>query len=182
MTRLYNPAYNPQLIASGMMPSVAKAFEKDPRVRYFINLGDLVSSGGFGTEGPKNVVYRTPLYNSIHYKDTGGGLDPYHNHVLRQWEGPYWDGEVEGEMPFDQRTMFEKEQETGLSEDRLRQLEQPFSLEIKTPAEIAKDVQKRDAAGYVGVADRDFAAPEVFDYGDDAFLADLQQRFGVPGP
>ncbi len=113
ITRLYNP----QLIASGMMPSVAKAFEKDPRVRYFINLGDLVSSGGFGTEGPKNVVYRTPLYNSIHYKDTGGGLDPYHNHVLRQWEGPYWDGETEGEMPFDERTMFEKEQETGLSED-----------------------------------------------------------------
>ena len=69
-----------------MMPSVAKAFEKDPRVRYFINLGDLVSSGGFGTEGPKNVVYRTPLYNTVHYKDTGGGLDPYHNHVLRQWE------------------------------------------------------------------------------------------------
>ena len=76
--------------------------------------------------------------------------------------------------------MFEKQQETGLSEDRLRQLGQPFQLEIKTPAEIAKDVQKRDAVGYVGVADRDFAAPEVFDYGDEDFLSDLQQRFGVP--
>ena len=99
---------------------------------------------------------------------------------MRQWEGPYWDGETEGELPFDQRTMFEKQQETGLSEDRLRQLEQPFSLEIKTRSEIAKDVQKRDAVGYVGVADRDFAAPEVFDYGDEDFLSDLQQRFGAP--
>ena len=44
----------------------AAPFEKDPRVRYFINLG---SSGGFGNEGPKNVVYRTPLYNTVHYKD-----------------------------------------------------------------------------------------------------------------
>ena len=182
ITRLYNPAYNPQLIASGQMPSVAKSFEKDPRVRYFINLGDVVSSGGFGTEGPKNVVYRTPLYNTVHYKHTGGGLDPYHNHVLRQWEGPYWDGHTEPEMPFSQRTMEERQRETGLPEERLRQLEQPFPFEVKTPAEISSDVQKRDAAHYVGVADRDFAAPEVFDYRDDEFLADLQQRFGVPGP
>ena len=180
LTRLYNPAYNPQLLMSGMMPSVVNTLEKDPRVRYFINLGDVVSSGGFGSEGPKNVVYRTPLYNTVHYKQTGGGLDPYHNHVLRQWEGPYWDGNTESEMPFADRTMFEKMKETGLSEERLLQLEVPFQPKVQTPEEIASDIQKRAAAGDVGVASRDFAAPDVFDYHDEDFLADLQQRFGVP--
>ena len=60
------------------------------------------------------------------------------------------------------------------------QLEEPFQLKVQTPAEIASDIQKRAAAGDVGVASRDFAAPDVFDYHDEDFLADLQQRFGVP--
>ena len=41
MTRLYNPAYNPQLLLSHHMPSVAKEYEQDPRVRYLINLGKI---------------------------------------------------------------------------------------------------------------------------------------------
>ena len=69
MTRLYNPAYNPQLIAAGWMPSVAKDYEQDPRVRYLINLGDGVSLGGMGGAGPKNVVYRTPLGNTIQWDE-----------------------------------------------------------------------------------------------------------------
>ena len=73
ITRLYNPAYNPQLLAASQMPSVSKDFEQDPRVRYFINLGDVVSMGGFGTAGPKNVVYRTPLGNDMAWSSTGGG-------------------------------------------------------------------------------------------------------------
>ena len=98
MTRLYNPAYNPQLLSASQMPSVSKDFEQDPRVRYFINLGDMVSAGGFGTTGPKNVVYRTPLGNDMAWRSTGGGVDPYHLHVLRQWQGPYWSGSTEPEL------------------------------------------------------------------------------------
>ena len=100
--------------------------------------------------------------------------------MLRQWEGPYWDGNTEPEMPFAERTMFEKMRETGLSEERLLQLEVPFQPKVQTPEEIASDIQKRAAAGDVGVASLDFAAPDVFDYHDEDFLADLQQRFGVP--
>ena len=179
MTRLYNPAYNPQLLSASQMPSVSKDFEQDPRVRYFINLGDMVSAGGFGTTGPKNVVYRTPLGNDMAWRSTGGGVDPYHLHVLRQWQGPYWSGSTEPELPYDKRTLYEQHLETGLSEERLKQMKVPFD---PTPSEqeIQKDYQQRLASGDVGVASSDLPGPPPFDYTDDAFLADLQQRFGVP--
>jgi len=131
MTRLYNPAYNPQLLAASQMPSVSKEFEQDPRVRYFINLGDVVSMGGFGTAGPKNVVYRTPLGNDMRFRTTGGGADPYHLHVLRQWQGPYWTGETEPELPYDKRTLYEQHLETGLPEKRLEQLRVPTEMTIE---------------------------------------------------
>ena len=177
MTRLYNPAYNPQLLAASQVPSVSKDFESDPRVRYFINLGDVVSMGGWGTGGPKNVVYRTPLGNNMKWRSTGGGVDPYHLHVLRQWQGPYWTGESEPELPYDERTLFEQHQETGLPEERLKQLQLPTEMTIESPEQISADISKR---GDVGLAARAFAAPPVFDFRDDSFLADLQQRLGVP--
>ena len=49
---LYNPAYTP------FAQSVTGRYEKDDRVRYFIDLSDPVSVGGIGSIGPKNVVYR----------------------------------------------------------------------------------------------------------------------------
>ena len=180
MTRLYNPAYNPQLLSASQMPSVSKDFEQDPRVRYFINLGDMVSAGGFGTTGPKNVVYRTPLGNDMAWRSTGGGVDPYHLHVLRQWQGPYWSGSTEPELPYDKRTLYEQHLETGLSEERLKQMKVPFDPTPRSEQEIQKDYQQRLASGDVGVASSDLPGPPPFDYTDDAFLADLQQRFGVP--
>ena len=78
-TYLYNPAYNP----AGYLTTVAKDditdFEKDQRVRYFINLADGVSIGGLGHTGPANVVYKTPI-------GSGTGLNV---HKLRQWQGHY---------------------------------------------------------------------------------------------
>ena len=177
MTRLYNPAYNPQLLAASQMPSVSKDFEQDPRVRYFINLGDVVSMGGFGTAGPKNVVYRTPLGNDMAWSSTGGGVDPYHLHVLRQWQGPYWTGGTEPELPYDKRTLYEQHLETGLPEERLKQLKVRFDPTPRSEQEIQDDYKQRPD---VGVASSDLPGPPPFDFTDDAFLADLQQRFGVP--
>jgi len=53
-TYLYNPADSPV----AMRDSVVEDHLQDPTVRYFINLGDVVSSG-LMTENPVNVVYRT---------------------------------------------------------------------------------------------------------------------------
>ena len=50
----------------------------------------------------------------------------------------------------------------------------------RSEQEIQKDYQQRVASGDVGVASSDLPGPPPFDYTDDAFLADLQQRFGVP--
>ena len=50
---LYNPAYSPFA-----KQNVTGKYEKDDRVRYFIDLSDPVSVGGIGSIGPKNVVYR----------------------------------------------------------------------------------------------------------------------------
>lgn len=158
MTRLFNPAYNPQLIQAGWMPSVAKDFEEDPRVRYLINLGDAVSLGGFGGEGPKNVVYRTPLGNTVNWSETGGGLDPYHLHTLRQWQGAYWDG-----LPDPDPTP----ETAKLPQDRLDQLKQPFDLQIS-------DVSPEDAR-----FDIDNTETEKIDFGaDESFIQDLRDRFG----
>ena len=111
------------------------------------------------------------------WRSTGGGVDPYHLHVLRQWQGPYWTGESEPELPYDERTLFEQHQETGLPEERLKQLQVPTEMTIESPEQISADISKR---GDAGLAARAFAAPPVFDFRDDSFLADLQQRLGVP--
>ena len=53
-------------------------FEKDDRVRYFIDLTDPVSVGGLGSKGPKNVVYRNNF---------GAIGNPLSSHYLTQWGG-----------------------------------------------------------------------------------------------
>ena len=62
MTRLYNPAYNPQLLAAGWMPrrqglraGPARALPHQP--------GRRCRPRRHGRRGAKNVVYRTPLGN-----------------------------------------------------------------------------------------------------------------------
>ena len=67
-TYLYNPAYSPLLRGS------ADRFEQDENVRYFVNVHDLVSMGGFGHRAPANVVYRSE-----------GGVVAAHK--LAQWQG-----------------------------------------------------------------------------------------------
>ena len=67
-TYLYNPAYSPVLKGS------ADKYERDARVRYFINFNDPVSMGGLGHRAPSNVVYRT-------------GGTALSAHKLTQWEG-----------------------------------------------------------------------------------------------
>ena len=74
-TYLYNPAVSP------LTTNVTQEYEKDDRVRYFIDLLDPVSVGSLGEAGPKNVVYRTSYKN------------PLHSHQLVQWGGP--DGGLE---------------------------------------------------------------------------------------
>ena len=161
MTRLYNPAYNPQLVELGWMPSIAKEYEQDPRVRYFINLGDVVSLGGFGGEGPKNVVYRTPLGNTVQWSETGGGLDPYHLHTLRQWQGAYWDGLPDWQPE-------PTPESAKLPQERLDQLKQPFDLQISdtAPEETAFDFGEEEDTEKV-----DFGA-------DESFIQDLRDRYG----
>ena len=65
---LYNPAYTP------FHASITGKYEKDERVRYFIDLSDPVSVGGIGSIGPKNVVYRN-------------NWNPITAHALVQWGG-----------------------------------------------------------------------------------------------
>ena len=71
-TYLFNPAMSP------LAHNVTQDFEKDPRVRYFIDVSDPVSVGGLGEMGPKNVVYRS------HHKNP---LNPLNSHSLAQWGG-----------------------------------------------------------------------------------------------
>lgn len=66
---LYNPAFSP--IAR---ENITEKYEADDRVRYFIDLADMVSVGNLGSRGPKNVVYRT-------------NWNPITAHKLEQWGG-----------------------------------------------------------------------------------------------
>lgn len=72
-TYLYNPTYTPTPFVS----NVTSKFEKDERVRYFIDLLDPVSVGQLGKMGPSNVVYRSG------FKELG----PMGTHKLMQWGG-----------------------------------------------------------------------------------------------
>ena len=65
---LYNPAYSP------FAENVTAKYEKDDRVRYFIDLSDAVSVGDMGSIGPKTVVYRN-------------NWNPISAHRLVQWGG-----------------------------------------------------------------------------------------------
>ena len=67
-TYLYNPAYSPFLRGK------TDAYEKDPSVRFFINVRDLVSMGGSAHKAPRNVVYRSEG-------------DIASSHKLAQWQG-----------------------------------------------------------------------------------------------
>ena len=168
LTRLYNPAYNPSLLAHSAMPSVAKDFEQDPRVRYLINVGDVVSMGGFGGEGPKNVVYRTPIGNTIHWNETGGGLDPLHLHLLRQWQGPYWDG-----LP-DYKPEPTPE-DTALPQSRLDEMQKPWRPE----PQLYSGRSGLDAYNTNELDNRAMEQTDVVDFGtDENFLDDLRQRLG----
>jgi len=76
-TFLFNPAYNPLTAVGSEHDSILKHYEKDQRIRYFINLNDPVSIGDASSRGPVNVVYRSAI-------TTGGGMG---THKLTQWQG-----------------------------------------------------------------------------------------------
>ena len=69
-TYLFNPAYT-----IGGRGSTNE-YEKDKRVRYFINSGDIVSLGSLGSSGPVNMVLRHPH-----------SLNPLKAHTIDQWLG-----------------------------------------------------------------------------------------------
>ena len=69
-TYLYNPAYTVGGRGS------TNEYEKDKRVRYFINSGDIVSLGSLGSSGPVNMVLRHP-----------NSLNPLAAHTIDQWFG-----------------------------------------------------------------------------------------------
>ena len=168
MTRLYNPAYNPSLLAHNAMPSVAREFEQDPRVRYLINLGDVVSMGGWGGEGPKNVVYRTPIGNTIHWSETGGGLDPLHLHQLRQWQGSYTGLPEYKPEP--------TPEDTALPQSRLDEMQKP-GRPVPVPywGPSGLDIYNTNDELDSGTLEE----TDVLDFGDDEdFLDDLRERLG----
>ncbi len=74
-TYWYNPVFSPFAALDG--GNVTDKYESDDRVRYFIDLMDLVSIGDLGSQGPNNVVYRTGNL----------GLSPLAPHELSQWFG-----------------------------------------------------------------------------------------------
>ena len=85
-TYWYNPVFSP--FAAN---NVTDAFESDERVRYFIDLTDLVSIGDLGSKGPSNVVYRTQWT-----------LNPLAAHSVEQWTGAQTDvgpEEVQADVP-----------------------------------------------------------------------------------
>ena len=65
---LYNPAFSP------FTENITDKYEADDRVRYFIDLSDVVSVGDLGSNGPSNVVYRN-------------NWNPITAHKLVQWGG-----------------------------------------------------------------------------------------------
>ena len=65
---LYNPAFSP------FSDNITDKYEADDRVRYFIDLSDVVSIGDLGSKGPNNVVYRN-------------NWNPITAHKLVQWGG-----------------------------------------------------------------------------------------------
>ena len=69
-TYLFNPAYTVGGRGS------TNEYEKDKRVRYFINSGDIVSLGSLGSSGPVNMVLRHPH-----------SLNPMAAHTIDQWMG-----------------------------------------------------------------------------------------------
>ena len=69
-TYWYNPVFTP------FAANVTDKYEADERVRYFIDLTDLVSIGDLGSKGPENVVYRTKW-----------SFNPLAPHHLSQWFG-----------------------------------------------------------------------------------------------
>ena len=77
-TYWYNPVFS--VLANS---NVTEKFEKDDRVRYFIDLLDPISLGELGSTGPQNVVYRSRFSWS----------DLLAPHKLDQWEND--DGVVE---------------------------------------------------------------------------------------
>ena len=168
MTRLYNPAYNPSLLAHNAMPSVAREFEQDPRVRYLINLGDVVSMGGWGGEGPKNVVYRTPIGNTIHWSATGGGLDPLHLHQLRQWQGSYTGLPEYKPEP--------TPEDTALPQSRLDEMQKPWRpVPVPYSGPSGLDIYNTNDELDSGTLEE----TDVLDFGDDEdFLDDLRERLG----
>ena len=73
------------------MPSVAKNFEQDQRVRYLINLGDIVSLGGWGGEAQERRLPH-PDWQHDRVERDWRRARPVTPARLRQWQGPYWDG------------------------------------------------------------------------------------------
>ena len=102
----------------------------------------------------------------------GGGLDPYHLHTLRQWQGPYWDGLDDDPKPLP------TPESTGLPQERVDEMQgiyRPEPLEYTGPSGLA------DLGPYPTneLDTSTLAQGDVLDFGDDqGFLDDMRQRLG----
>ena len=114
-------------------------------------------------------MYRTPIGNTIHWKETGGGLDPLHLHGLRQWQGPYWDG-----MP--DYVPEPTPEDTALPQSRLDEMQKPWRPEpVPYSGPSGLDVYNTNDRLDSG----NLEETDVVDFGTDAeFLDDLRQRLG----
>ena len=115
-------------------------------------------------------MYRTPIGNTVHWNETGGGIDPLHLHLLRQWQGAYWDG-----LP-DHKPEPTPE-ETALPQSRLDEMQKPWRPEPQLySGGSGLDVYNTNANE---LAPGTLEETDVLDFGDDEdFLDDLRQRLG----
>ena len=137
-TYLYSPAYSPFLRGS------TDAYEKDENVRYFINVQDVVSMGGFGHSAPSNVVYRTQG-------------NPLTAHKLAQWQGS---------------SAYQDPIYHAPPETRVHAHKQVFgSQEVNEDADTEPTVHADpgDFAGPVGAGE----SPGVFDFGENEYKYEL---------
>ena len=134
-TYLYNPAYSPFLRGK------TDAYEKDPSVRFFINVRDLVSMGGSAHKAPRNVVYRSE-----------GNVASAHK--LAQWQGA---------------SSYQEPIYHAPPETRVHAHKQALYLTKHEEQGTAADDGGADDVRDLAAAQSDVADAATFDFGDEHF-------------
>jgi len=101
---MYSPAFTP------FTGNITDKYEADDRVRYFIDLSDIVSIGDLGSKGPSNVVYRN-------------NWNPLTGHSLTQWGGKggwSWETDIkEDAAPIQKEDDFVDADNDGVPDDAM---------------------------------------------------------------